>query len=82
MGFFGEKVEIPNACITSGIESNAGCEGVELIVSVALPLTPFVPLAGSPFSSSAVILSSVTFFPFVSSLLSSFLPALYFVWRV
>ena len=66
------EVDVPNACITSDIESNAGCEGVELIVSVALPLTPFVPLAGSPFSSSVVILPSVTFFS--SSPPSLFLP--------
>lgn len=53
--------DVPNACMTSGIESKAGCDGVEFARSVALPLTPFVPLAGSPFTNSAVILAGVTF---------------------
>jgi hypothetical protein len=41
--------DVPKACMTSGIESKAGCAGVEFESSVAFPFTPFVPWAGSPF---------------------------------
>ena len=39
----------------SGIESKAGCAGVELESSLAWPLTPWVPLAGSPLSSAGMM---------------------------
>ena len=41
--------DVPKACMTSGIESKAGCAGVGFESCVALPFTPFVPWAGSPF---------------------------------
>ena len=53
--------------MTSGIESKAGCDGVELVV---LPLTPFVPLAGSPFSCSAGMVSECVCLSSFSFLLS------------
>jgi len=52
-GAGGVRRHVPKACMTSGIESNAGCAGVGFESSVALPLTPLVPWAGSPFWSSA-----------------------------
>jgi hypothetical protein len=48
-GAGGARRHVPKACMTSGIESKAGCAGVGFESSVALPLTPLVPWAGSPF---------------------------------
>ena len=64
--------------MTSGIESKAGCDGVELVV---LPLTPFVPLAGSPFSCDAGMASgSLSLFLFLFPLDFSLLLLLRFLW--
>jgi hypothetical protein len=52
--------DVPKACMTSGIESKAGCAGEGFESCVALPFTPFVPWAGSPFWSSAGMVLGMT----------------------
>lgn len=47
---WGREGALPNACITSGIESKAGCAGVGFDNPFVVPLT-----AGEPWSSATMV---------------------------
>ena len=51
----GDREYAPNAETQSGIESNAASAGVGFASAPAWPLTPFVPLAGSPLTSAGIV---------------------------
>jgi hypothetical protein len=61
---------VPNACMTSGIESKAGCAGVGLDSPLAVPLT-----AGEPWSSATMLES----FRVVGSMLGISATVLFFL---